>query len=201
MVSLILVIIMISLTSASIEDLGDLKSGNCIQLVQSCATCTYNNITLITYPNQSIALQGQYAMTQNGATYNYTFCNTAALGMYTVSGLGNLDGTPKTFSYIFNVTTTGGNSSMPLFLIIIGLALIFMVIFLITKEHIFGVISGMIFMVTGVFVMIYGIGSLADDYTRAISIVCIGLGLLFTIASAYNWATDDDSNFSEEDED
>jgi hypothetical protein len=53
-----------------------------------------------------------------------------------------------------------------------------------------GFISGISFIITGVYSMIYGIADLADLYTRAIAIVCLGLGFIIMFMSAYSFLED-----------
>lgn len=97
---------MISLVSASIDDLGTFKQNTCVALPQTCGSCTYSNITSILYPNSTIAVSN-VIMTKIGTNYNYTFCSTPSLGKYTVNGISDLDGTPTVWAYYFYVTPTG----------------------------------------------------------------------------------------------
>src|SRR3990167_9658863 len=80
LLSLILSIFLISFASAAISNLGTFKQGTCVDLLQTCAFCTYNNITSVVYPNSTNAISGEIPMTKIGTSYNYTFCNTTALG-------------------------------------------------------------------------------------------------------------------------
>ena len=45
---LIMSMFLVSLTSASISNLGKFKLGECVDLPQTCPDCTYNNISTIT---------------------------------------------------------------------------------------------------------------------------------------------------------
>jgi hypothetical protein len=171
-----------------IQSLPPVKQFQCIQLKQVCGTCTYNNITSVSYPNSSIAL-GEVQMTKTGNEYTYEFCSTVVLGKYIVNGYGNPSGSIETWAYDFNVTTTGqeGNNTIPLFLALGGF-IIFITAVLIRNEY-FGFLSGAIFIVCGIYLMIYGLVTIADLYTRTLSFVSLGFGLLLLLASSYEAIT------------
>ena len=95
------------LISSSVETFGTFKQNECVELIQSCSNCTYNNITSIVYPNSSKAISGEYAMTKSGTEYNFTFCNTSAVGRYIVNGHGDLGGNDYVWAYDFEITPTG----------------------------------------------------------------------------------------------
>lgn len=113
--------------------LPPVKQGECINLPQTCATCTYNNISVIRYPNNgSYALIGEYAMTKNGISYNFTFCNTTQFGTYFVDGYGDVNGVKTGWGgYTFDVNGSGQTiNQSQIILILIGLSvLLIMAIF------------------------------------------------------------------------
>lgn len=129
---LILGMFLISLVSASILHLGTFKQNECIDLPQSCTTCTYNNISKIIYPNSSLALSTETAMTRDVNEYNYTFCNTSTLGEYVVNGHGDLDGIDTIWNYGFEVTYTGKELSSASSIFYIILFTIFIFLFIMT---------------------------------------------------------------------
>lgn len=98
----------------SAESIGTFKIGKEVTLPQLCATCTYNNITNILYPNGSIILSNQ-TMTKDGSYYNYTLSSTytGTAGTYVVNGIGDLDGTNTIWSYTFQITDTGSVFDTP----------------------------------------------------------------------------------------
>ena len=168
-----------------IQSLPPVKQGDCVMLPQTCATCTYNNISSVTYPNSTLAL-GQVAMAQSGNSYSYSFCNTTELGRYIVNGYGNPGGNVETWAYDFNVTTTGNNNSfvIPLFL---GLGAFILLIFAFAlKNNYLGFMTGILFIILGIYTIIYGLGIMSDLYTTAIAYVSLGLGLFIFLASAYS---------------
>lgn len=90
----------------SSSSIGSFERDECVDLVQDCDNCTYVNITLITFPNGSIDNTDK-AMTKDGTDYNYTFCNTFALGNYIYKTQGDLDGSNETESIEFQITPSG----------------------------------------------------------------------------------------------
>ncbi len=180
-------IFFLSMASASIDDLGTVQQYDCISLLQTCDDCTYNNITSILYPNRTTeALSLDVEMTQDGLDYNYTFCNTSALGTYLVQGKGDASG-QSTWNYKFNVTTTGGESNIviPVFLLLGSIILFGAGTSL--KNPAFGFFSGILFIMVGMYIMIYGFGDIADLYTQALALVTLGLGMLISILAGYSW--------------
>ena len=102
------VILMIGLAGA-VTELPPVKKGECLNLPQSCLSCTYNNISSIyVQGNISYILIGEYAMTKNGSNYNYTFCNTNQYGTYIVEGHGDISGVDTAWGgYTFKVNGSG----------------------------------------------------------------------------------------------
>lgn len=114
---------------AGVTTLAPIKQFECVQLPQSCATCTYNNLTVVQYPNSTFALQGEFPMQQTGNSYNYTFCRTDALGTYFVDGHGDIDGIDTGWGgYTFDVNGSGQTvTDHQISLIIIGLVIFILV--------------------------------------------------------------------------
>ena len=108
MLLLIAGMFLISFVSPVQQSLGTFKSGECVNLIQICDNCSYNNISRVIYPNSTNALSN-VAMTKDDTFYNYTFCNASTLGTYIVNGYGDLDGVKTSWSYDFDITTTGEN--------------------------------------------------------------------------------------------
>ena len=106
---LVLSMLFISFASASIQTLGTFKSGEDINIVQTCTSCSFNNISAITYPNSTFVLQGETSMDNVGSSYNYTLDgdNSQAVGEYIVQGHGDLDGADQDWTYNFFITTNG----------------------------------------------------------------------------------------------
>jgi len=100
----------IPMVSATDISFGTFKQGECVSLIQTCSNCSFVNITSIQYPNSTQAI-GQASMTKTGTSYNYTFCSTNILGVYIVSGFGDLDTQNEIWDYKFGITSTGDDFS------------------------------------------------------------------------------------------
>jgi hypothetical protein len=100
---------LISFVSADCS-LPSSKIGDTIQLTQTCSNCTYVNITKIVYPNQSIALLGEYSMDANGTNYNYSYIPNT-LGNYYYTTKGDLNGIVTVQTCSFGVTPNGLSQS------------------------------------------------------------------------------------------
>jgi hypothetical protein len=168
--------------NASIENIGTVKQYDCITLPQTC-NCSYSNITTIMFPNKSYVTINE-AMVKDGTYFSYTFCNTSVIGEYIVNGVGDKDGITTPFNYWFEVTTTGNsnNNTIPLFLALGGF--IIFIIAVLTRNLYIGFISGAVFIVLGIYLMIFGLGSISDFYTQTLSYVSLGFGLLIFLSAS-----------------
>lgn len=168
---------LISLASAELNTLSDVRQNECILIPQTCASCSYVNITILR-GNETII--DNQAMSKSGATWTYNFCETSELGRYDINGFGDLEGIATGFNSLYFEVK---NSNNFIFYTLIGLAILFFVSTLFVSEEFFVYISGVLFLVSGIYVMINGIDVVNDLYSRAISYICIGLGMLFTIGA------------------
>lgn len=105
MLILIISIFLINIASSVIY-WDSVMQGTCIDLDQSCSTCTYVNMTMVQYPNDTIIFQ-DLNMIKSGNKYYYKFCDTKQLGQYHVSLQGDKDGTTQTEEGYFEVTNSG----------------------------------------------------------------------------------------------
>ena len=135
LIILIMGMFLFSLVSAS-EELHcwrDAKQGTDIQLIQKCDTCTFNNVTSITYKNGTNQIINE-AMTKEGIEYNYTLPDNTQLGKLIYSTIGDKDGAspPKQQTLCINITPSGnsGTDNIIFYLIVIillyGLTLLFL---------------------------------------------------------------------------
>ncbi|MFA6074088.1 MAG: hypothetical protein WC758_08275 [Candidatus Woesearchaeota archaeon] len=105
----ILSMFLISLVSAEIDWTpkdDKVKQGECIMLDQSCDTCTYVNITYVSYPNNT-GENVNYEMTKEGTKFFYNFCNTSLTGTYHITLQGDKDSTTQNEEGYFEVTPDG----------------------------------------------------------------------------------------------
>ncbi len=193
MMFLLIGVLFISLASAAIQTTGPFKQGDCVNVIQICSNCTYNNISRILFPNSTIAISN-VSMTKDNTYYNYTFCSTPALGNYIVNGEGDLNGVDTVWSYNFKVTTTGKQSNLPIpiFLLIASVTLFITGILL--KSPPFGFFAGVLFILIGMYMMIYGFGNVADLYTQAFALVTLGFGFIIAILAGFSWLDEYDED-------
>ena len=192
MMSIIMSMLFISLVSAT-EYIG--RQYEDINIVDTCVVSGFPcpasylcNIT-ISDPDQKLIILNQ-PMTRNDTVYNYTFTVTDVLGYYAV----NIYCDNSTFSgneeSTLWVTTTGRepNVMITILLLICSLGLFLLALYL--KNHAIGFISGILFVIAGVYIMIYGLGDLADMYTRSIALVVIAFGAFVTLLAGIEWLED-----------
>lgn len=171
----VMFILQFSPVSATLE--GDFKQGRCLQLLGSSSAASMN-ISSITYPNGSTIFQ-TLPMTKNDRTFNYTFCNTLAAGHYTYNYYdSNGDMWVNDFSIGRTIITI-------IALLLFGIILLFIAIY--KKIPLIGLASGVLISIGGVFVLIYGFGTMQDVYTQAIGYVSLFLGLAIAFAASYEW--------------
>ena len=104
---LLMSFLLISIVSAVETDIGTKKLDDCIDLIQTCADCTYVNFTSYTRPNGTRTVIEKVGI-QNIVSFTYNDCNiTDELGTWIIDGHGNIGGTDTVFSYTYDVTTTG----------------------------------------------------------------------------------------------
>ena len=98
---------LLSLVGAEQQTLGTFKKDSCIQLIQTCSNCTYNNLSYVYQTDSGILYNLSSKMSKEGTFYNFSFCNTSADGEYLVNGFGDPDGQRKSWTYNFHVTLRG----------------------------------------------------------------------------------------------
>ena len=155
-------IFLISFVSAAQQSLGTFKKDSCIQLIQTCSNCTYNNLTYIYQTGDAVLYNISDGMTKQGSFYNYTFCNTTGIGEYIVNGLGDPDGEKTSWTYNFYVNLRGIK-------ITIGEAIVYGIAVLI----IFGMMMACIFGIkqSDKLYMKFGLGYLAYLFLTIISYI------------------------------
>jgi len=138
-VYLLLVIMLASSVIGAQQSLGVFQTGAEVTLVQSCDDSTYSNISKITFPNSTLAINTETVMTPDGGdTYSLSFTDTVPLGSYLVYGHCDESGTDTVWVYDFEITYSGKKVSLSNTIIIfalLGLAAIFLTISFLFKEN------------------------------------------------------------------
>ena len=106
----------------AIDDIGTVRRSECIDLYQTCPSCTYVNLTSIKYPNMTLyTLNGE--TNKSDITFTYEYCGTDTIGDYLYTVKGNKDGSVDSETFKFKVTEFGDevNTSQGLLLIAEGI--------------------------------------------------------------------------------
>ena len=74
-------------------------------------------------------------------------------------------------------------SDWRIFLILLAFAIILLVVSVLTENYIFAFFSGLAFLIAGAYGIIYGFDNVNDFYTRAISLILLGIGMIITVIS------------------
>ena len=101
----------LAFVSAEVQTLGTFKQNTCIQLLQTCGNCTFNNITSVRIEGNSTSLTSQVVMTRTGTEYNHSFCESNISTKYIVNGFGDPNGETTVWAYDFFVNPTGLETS------------------------------------------------------------------------------------------
>ena len=120
-------IFLISFANAT-SSLGNIKQGDCIDLFQSCPSCSYVNLTSMKYPNGSINFVN-LEMTKSDINYNYTFCSTNTTGEYFYTVKGDKDGTETIETINFEVTPNGKENPSGIVIVIFSLVFLGLLFF------------------------------------------------------------------------
>ena len=96
-----------SFVSATVNDLGTFPKGDCVEIKQVCASCTYVNLT-VSYPNSTRAVTNIGMNDIGSATWTYDFCQTNVSGRYDITGEGDILGTATGFDALYFNINEGG---------------------------------------------------------------------------------------------
>lgn len=177
-----LVIMVMGFASAEEQSIGNYGINKCVSLKQTCANCTFVNVTSVTAKTNdgtSVTLLQDKAMTKQGTEYNYTFCSTGYIGEYTYNTLGDPDG----IKVVQPVTFTVGINSVILLIIMFVLAYSIGFFGFFGKHVWVSVLGGMTMIALGLFTYYNGIADYRQFITNIISLTTIGLGALFSLTA------------------
>lgn len=176
----------------SAESIGTYKINEEMQITNYCqsGSCTYMNLVSLEFPNGTI-IYPDTAMTNNNQVFNSTF-TPDQLGIFKLKTCGNPNGVVVCDSDTFEVTSTGAGGSMFFLILLTSIAMIFFIASLFVPEEFFVYISGISFLIGGIYLMTNGIDVLNDTNTRYLAFIYLGIGLLFTLgAYVYNLYSND----------
>ena len=158
-------------------------------IASALATC---NISIY-YPDGSYLKENVSMTNRNNGDFNITLLigETNNLGLHEWR-VFCCDGARCAVGYgDFEVTTTGKPPisilQNQILIIFMFLAIILLVLGFYLNFASFGFIGSLMFLLSGIYTMIYGMNNIANLYTRGIAISLIGLGLIFMYFSVYEW--------------
>jgi hypothetical protein len=167
----------LNLISASEDNAGDYSIHEQFTFTQPCSDATYVTLSLIKTPSQTIIIDENMTLIATKTWgYNYT---PSELGKHFFEGKS--DGCEGSYATYINIK--GGD--IGLFLIIIGVSLVLLLFAFLFKSPWLSFASGALMIISGLYVMGYGLYFYSDLYTRSIAYTLIGIGLFFAIISGF----------------
>jgi len=129
---LIIALFLINPIYASIESLGIFPEGECMNISQTCASCSYVNISSISNNENSTLISNVEMVDFGSGEWRYNFCATNQTGRYDVRGIGDVNGIVSSFALYFNITHNGRENPSGIIIVIFSiffLGLLFFAIF------------------------------------------------------------------------
>jgi len=161
---------------------------NYVEEVANADSCVLSSIN---YPDGTSSYVNA-TMDKSHFNFNYTILsgNFSQLGDTCIKiTCYDASATPEYESGVkcLTITTTANPGTIFLIILLYSLGIIFFIATWFVDEEFFVYITGLFFLLGGIFLMIYGIDFLNDWMTRGIAFISIGIGFLFTIgAYIYN---------------
>ncbi len=172
----------------------DVDGAPCSSLTTSCnfSLRDPDNVLLVNAAPMTIASNGDATYQINGTT------NLTSYGDYTAR-VSCADGVlSSTQTYIIEVNPTGDNRDLSLFIILAVAAILVTGLAIWAQNEYIGFFGGAIFIGTGIYALIYGIGNLTNLYTEIIAYVSMGIGFILFIAAGYKVADQNGGSYSSE---
>lgn len=164
----------------------------------NCPPTTSCNLTVFD-PDNTVLVNNQ-PMTYGTTFFNYTLPNNNyTIGTYKCDMVCSYAGISGSQRFYLDIGT-GGNQSLFIILSIGSLLLLLLAVVL--KNNYIGFIASTLFILTGLYALIYGVGDLLGNmYTTAIGWILLGLGIFFMISAAYSSIAEGGLFYSEEKDD
>ncbi len=132
LLTIILGIFLIAGASASLEGQGTYKQNDCMNISQTCATCSYVNISSVSSNNDSNLISNVEMTSFGNGEWRYEFCDTSSLGRYDVKGMGDVNSVDTSFAIYFDVTYNGDSISSSQAILYAVLLFVLIFVFIIT---------------------------------------------------------------------
>lgn len=171
---------------SALDDLGTYKQNSCIRVAQTCASCTYVNISSISnsYNNDTKVSNVEMTSFGNGEWF-YNFCDTDEIGRYDVRGKGDLEGTDTSFATYFEITPSGFQGTLGFYIVLILVCAGVIILGFSIGEAWFVVLGVLALVMLGIYSINYGVAGFRDMFmTWAIGLFEIAVGSILSIGSA-----------------
>lgn len=185
----LMIILLIGFTSAS-ELENPIKLNEEVTLYQMCSTCTYVNITSITYPDSTVELINK-EMTKSGTDYYYYFNKTYKVGTYKYNVCGDKDSIFTCEVISFKVNPTGLLNTLGFHFLILILSLGVIIVGFYIRDAIITILGSFGLYFVGIYTLFFGIDGIKDaTYTWALGIIVLMLAAYISIRSSIELITD-----------
>jgi hypothetical protein len=150
----------------------------------NCPSTTLCNITVYQEDPNNVIIVDNQPMTYNPSFFNYTLPgNNWSTGAYKCDMVCTYNSLSGSQRFYLNIGS-GGNLTIFIILAIASFLVLIAGIYL-QNEYI-GFISSVLWIATGLYVLIFGLVDLENLYTQSLGWVSLGLGLVFLLSSAYS---------------
>lgn len=181
LIAIIILFFVMSFVSASTQVLGSARQNTCIELIQTCVDCTYVNITSIVFPDKTVSYLNK-GMSQNSATYNYTFCSTSQIGNYIYNTIGDPSGIGVNQPVSFEISGSGLTGTLGFYFLILILSIGLIVLGYYVEDAWIVVLGSFSLVLVGLYTLFYGLDGIKDPtYTWGIGLIVLMLGVYFGI--------------------
>ena len=195
----IVLIFLIGIVSAEIQPSYYYKYGEDVVINRECFIegdyCDLGfNCSLTVFHANTTAIINNTLMTWHSTYYNLTFVTLIDNGLYRASMMCTNSTSHGSNIFYFQVNPTGDERGIeiPLTLLIVSFVLFFLGTRL--ENNIFIFLSAILFCATGMYMLIYGFGQIFNEYTRIISGVLIGIGLITILISVLDLIKESEYN-------
>lgn len=183
--ALAFVILSMQFALAETNTYAPVKQGECINITQTCGTCTYMNVSVI---HKGTTLINTAMNDQGGGIWIYNYCGTSDLGRYDTPTCGDIDGIFKCTeggTIWFEVTPSGFTGTLGFYFVIIAVLAGLLILGFSIKDGWFVVFGGMGLIGLGIFSFVNGIAGFKDTLvTQGTSLFFIGVGAYLAINAA-----------------
>jgi hypothetical protein len=174
--------------TSAIDNLKPAKLNSEYTILQTCATCSYVNISI---SNSNGLIVTNVEMIDNGSgtwTYDIT---PMTLGRYDITGQGDLGGVDTSFATYFEVTGSGLTGTLGFYILILILSLGIIVMGFYMQDATIIILGSFGLSFIGLWILFNGIDGLKDPvYTWAIGLIILCLSAYLLFRASYEFIND-----------